>query len=149
MHTIHDTSLAPIEFDLAGCAVDLIRKHLPNGGNVNQQPIDFEAARRERDAGMDRAHQHAERLDMDWPDTAYAFLVRYARANAELEGWQVTNEAKRLGYASPADDRAWGSVYRRAMKEGVIEVCGVGRNPNRHASICPRYRSLIFVGYAA
>lgn len=114
-----------------------------------QIAIDFTAARALRDAGMTQAIQHAERHDDEWPDLAYGFLCRYARSHASFQGWQVTDAADATGYGSPADSRAWGVIYRRALKDGVIVMDGMGRNPHRHASICPRYVSLVFVGDSA
>lgn len=114
-----------------------------------QLPIDFATARAARDAGMNQAIQHAERVDDEWPDLAYGFLYRYALTHELFEGWQVTAEAKRLGYDAPTDSRAWGSIYTKAIRNGVIAMVGTGRNPHRHASICPRYRSLVFAGVPA
>lgn len=122
---------------------------LKQGESMEQSVIDFEAARAERDAGMLQAINHAEDVDQEWPDVAYAFLCRYAAAHEHFEGWQVTQEAQRLGYGSPTTDRAWGSLYVKAQKEGVIAESGSGRNPYRHNSICIRYRSLLFVGVPA
>lgn len=116
---------------------------------MDQAVIDFERARQERDAGMQRSVQKAERIDDEWPEVAYSFLTRYARTHEFFQGWEVTRDAKAMGYGAPTDDRAWGAIYRRALQDGVMVVHGVGRNPNRHASICPRYQSLVYVGGAA
>lgn len=114
-----------------------------------QGAFDFTAARRARDQGMQRAVDAAERHDDAWPDLAYAFLCRYARTHATFEGWHVTDAAKAQGYGSPTSDRAWGSIFTKAQREGVMVQDGAGRNPHRHDSICPRYRSLVFGGTAA
>lgn len=114
-----------------------------------QLAIDFQAARAARDAGMAQAIQHAERIDDEWPDLAYGFLVRFARQNATFCGWECTDLANAMGYGSPSDDRAWGPIYKRALKDGVIRQDGAGKNPHRHLSICPRYASLVFAGVPA
>lgn len=151
---ISDHSLPPLEPDLVGWepVVGAIRKQIAQKREeqtMQQSVLDFTAARAERDAGMNRAHDAAARRDEDWPELAYGFLVRYARTHATFEGWQVTAEAERLGYAAPGTQRAWGRIYVRAMEDGVIVIDGVGRNPQRHNSICPRYRSTVFGGTAA
>lgn len=114
-----------------------------------QLAIDFAAARDARDAGMTQALQRAERIDDEWPELAYGFLVRFAYQNATFCGWQCTDLANAMGFGSPADDRAWGPIYKRAIKAGVIEQSGAGKNPHRHLSICPKYRSLVFAGVPA
>jgi hypothetical protein len=114
-----------------------------------QLTIDFAAARAARDAGMSQDFQHAERVDEDWPDRAYSFLIGYAQTHEFFEGWHVTDAARRIGLGSPTTDKSWGSLYVKAQKEGVMVKCGSGRNPHRHNSICERYRSLVFAGSAA
>lgn len=109
----------------------------------------FAEAVAKRDAGIEQALDAAVRRDDEWADTAYGFLYNYARMHSSFEGWHVTQAADRMGYGSPADSRAWGGIFRRAIREGVMAMDGVGKNPNRHASVCPRYRSLVFGGSAA
>jgi len=116
---------------------------------MNQLAIDFSAARAAADRGMQQALDHAEYIDQEWPDLAYAFLCRYARSHEFFEGWQCTDLANAMGFGSPADDRAWGAIYKRALNTEVIVMDGIGRNPHRHTSVCPRYRSLIFAGVTA
>jgi hypothetical protein len=136
-----------IPFDLDGfhALAEGIRKHTRSGGAV----LDFAQAREARDAGINQAIDHAERIDDEWPDLAYSFLCRYARTHQFFQGWEVTRDATLMGYGAPTDDRAWGALFLKAIRNQVIEISGVGRNPNRHASICPAYRSLVFVGGAA
>lgn len=112
--------------------------------------LDFTAARAARDAGMAQSLSNAERLTDGWGDIAYAFLLIYARHNQSFISEDVSGASKgRADFPQPPTDRAWGSVYRRAVREGVIVQDGVGRSTRRHASICPRWRSLIYVGDVA
>lgn len=114
-----------------------------------QQIFDFTAARAARDAGMTQALEHAERVNDEWPDMAYAFLCRYARGHAEFISETLTNEAIRMGYGSPADARSWGSLFAKAARAGVIQRIGYGVSQRRHCSPTPLWRSLVFVGSAA
>ena len=98
---------------------------------------------RQRDAGMAQALKAAEDRDYEWPALAYGFLCAYAGINEYFEAWHVTEAAKRMGYGSPTNDKAWGAVFRKALQDGVMSIDGMGRNPNRHASACLRYRSLM------
>lgn len=117
---------------------------------MEQQPIDFAAAMAARDAGMQRATEHAEHIDDSWPDTALSFLYRYARAHAEFTVEEMTAEATRLGYGSPADDRAWGSVVRRAAIRSFIRNTHTTRPRLKgHGSPGPVWESLVYVGNAA
>lgn len=115
-----------------------------------QAAIDFEAARRARDEGMSRAQAHAEADVPGWSDTAYGFLLAYARVHERFISEDVSGASKaRRDFPQPPTDRAWGPVYRRAVRDGVIVQDGAGRSARRHASICPRWRSLVFGGSAA
>lgn len=112
-----------------------------------QQVIDFTAAREARDAGMQQSLDHAQAVNPLWGEIAYLFLLRFARCNASFISEDVSDAANAsLTFPAPPTDRAWGSVYRRAIKEGLIVQDGAGRSRRRHASICPRWRSLGYVG---
>jgi len=107
-----------------------------------------------RDEGMMRALDHAERLDDEWPDRAYGFLCRYARAHEYFTIEEMTAEADRLGYGSPADGRAWGGVVRRAAachdSLAIIQNTHTTRPRLKgHGAPGPVWYSLVFVGSAA
>ncbi len=109
----------------------------------------LQQARDARDAGMSRAIQHAERIDDEWPDIAMGFLIRYARTHDLFISEEATAEAERLGYGSPADDRAWGGVFKRAARDGIIARAGFGISKRRHLSPTPLWRSMVFGGVPA
>lgn len=116
---------------------------------MDQQILDFESARIARDEGIAQSFNHAADVDDSWPEAAQGFLYRYALAHEYFDAWEVTNEAQRLGYAPATTDRAWGAIFIKGCRKGWIEQWGSGRNPNRHNSICIRYRSCVFVGVPA
>lgn len=116
---------------------------------MNQLTIDFEQARQLRDAGMQQAINHAERIDDEWPERAYGFLYRFALSHGEFISETLTDEAIQLGYGSPADARAWGAIFAKAARAGVIQRIGYGVSARRHCSPTPLWRSLVFVGSAA
>lgn len=117
---------------------------------MEQPTLDFERARADRDAGMARSLEHAERLTQNWGDLAYTFLLIFARSNASFISEDVSDASKASKtFPQPPTDRAWGQVYRRALKQGIIVQDGSGRSRRRHASICPRWRSLMYVGDVA
>lgn len=109
---------------------------------MNQSAFDWDAARSERDAGMMRAAQHAEELQPKWGELAYDFLCEFAKRHSSFISEDVSDATKGSDFPQPPTDRAWGSVYRRAAKDGLIRLDGLGRSRRRHASVCPRWRSL-------
>lgn len=104
----------------------------------------FQFAESQRDIGMLRAARHAEDVHPNWNDQAYEFLFRFARGRKEFISEDVSDASKRVDFPQPTTDRAWGSVYRRACRNDVIIQVGTGRSRRRHASICPRWGSLVF-----
>lgn len=96
-----------------------------------------------RERGMAQSLEHAEREHFDWADQAYEFLRTYAKGHAEFISEDVSDASKAAGFPQPPTDRAWGMIYRRAIKRGVIIQVGTGRSRRRHASICPRWGSLV------
>ncbi len=111
---------------------------------MNQLPIDFAHAL--RDEGMARALDHAETDCPGWSDTAMAFLKRYAEEHAEFTAFMVT-AASELDRSFPlvSNPRAWGQVYRQAMKMGVIEKTDrFMPHPRRHACPAMVFSSLVY-----
>lgn len=111
--------------------------------------IDFERAKQDRDAGIAQSFDNAKASDDSWPSAAIGFPERFARTHEYFDAWEVTTEAAKLGYAPATTDKAWGAIFIKAVHRGLIEAWGMGRNPRRHASVCIRYRSLVYVGDVA
>lgn len=62
----------------------------------------------------------AERRDETFPRRAYSFLVEFARRrDGPFSGEDVTDAAAEEGVAT-ADARAWGAIFQRAARNGVI-----------------------------
>lgn len=114
-----------------------------------QLAIDFEAARAARDAGMQQALDHATDVNPEWPERAYAFLVEFAKAHSEFISEDVSDASRAASMPQPPTDRAWGAIYRKAIKLGVIIQNGSGRSRRRHNSICPKWASQIYRSKAA
>ena len=107
-----------------------------------------EQARELRDEGMQIATAHADEATPGWSDIAYRFLQSYCRAHEQFISEDVSDASKAWGMSQPPTDRAWGSIYRRAIKESMIVQDGAGRSRRRHASICPMWKSLLYRGAA-
>lgn len=108
---------------------------------MNQLSIDF--AHAEARKGMARALEHAEADCPKWGDVALAFLTQFARTHKTFISEDVSDASKEWGMVQPPSDRAWGAIYRRAIKLDIIVQDGSGRSLRRHGSICPRWRSLV------
>lgn len=141
-----------LDFDLSGfhAVTDHIRKHLPKReGAVEQQAIDFAAARAARDEGIQRSANKAARAAETWPEDAYNFLCRYARTHERFISEELTACADRMGYGAPTSSKAWGAIFQRASREGIIRRDGYGVSLRRHCSPSPMWHSMVYVGGAA
>lgn len=108
------------------------------------QQLTIEQALARADDGMERSMAHAEAACDKWGDLAYSFLESFCRRQRLFISEDVSDASKRWGMVQPPTDRAWGQVYKRAQKAGLIEMDGTGRSRRRHASLCPRWRSRVF-----
>jgi hypothetical protein len=74
----------------------------------------FAEAKRQRDAGMDLAASHAE----DFCEFAYTCLVRIARRqiHCHIDDLLVELDGRR-----PASPNAMGSIWMRAIRNGIIQ----------------------------
>jgi hypothetical protein len=108
---------------------------------VNQPAFDFETARAERDAGIAQAIDHADRIEPAFKDRAYAWIVAYAKDHRRFISEQCTDAAAATGLVSPADSRAWGHPFRKAVRDGVIRKVGFGISTRRHLSPTPLWES--------
>lgn len=106
----------------------------------------FVFAEEQAQRGMTLALEHAERQEPEWGDQAFTFLQDFARRTPTFISEDVSDESKARDFPQPPTDRAWGAIYRRALKRGVITQYGMGRSRRRHGSVCPRWRSKIFEG---
>lgn len=81
-------------------------------------------AQQARDVGMAQAFDHAEAVDSDWPQRAYAHLCAYAATHPQFISHDVTD-----GCPSPTSQKAWGALFAKAAREGLntavklLEVC--------------------------
>lgn len=89
-----------------------------------------EAARKARDDGIGRAVDHADRVHPSWADQAFDVLADYLTIGAIAAGAGFTSEdvrdhADRLALPEPPHLRAWGGVFQRAARGGLIVKSGV------------------------
>ena len=112
---------------------------------MSAQPIDLYAARIARDAGMSAALSHADRVTDGWAEIAAAALLVFARTHARFTAYDFRQAYHAAGKPAPPTDKAFGAVFQRAARDGVIERVGYQPHPERHASPTPVWQSLICV----
>ena len=90
--------------------------------------------------GMERALDHADRVNSDWSSRAMECLREYARSHAYFMVEEVRLLAHSSGLPKPPDPRAWGAVVTKAAKAGIItsdslerSSCRTGHGPSCHA----------------
>lgn len=99
----------------------------------------------DRDEAIARRDQGIERVDRaPWKDRAFAALVRVARHQRELTADDVRAVD---GLEDPHHPNAWGAVFMRAVRTGVIVNTGRTVNsdrPDAHRRRIPVYGSGVF-----
>lgn len=103
-----------------------------------------ERAAQLRDAGMSLARIAQDDKAPEWSGLAYEAILRVARANETVHVDNVLTIFK----LAPHHPNAWGSVWMRAIKAGVIERTGLVRpcltDTGKHKHQYPIYRSRVY-----
>lgn len=104
--------------------------------DVNQ--LALTVARAKADAGREAAGAHADRVIPAWRDLAFAFLELYAMNHQRFTGEDVVDafNADPKGYERPPTDRAWGSIFPRGLRAGVM-VKTKDTEPRRKGNCSP------------
>lgn len=109
---------------------------------------DYAKAVAERNAGMQRATDHAEADHPNWGVLALDYLKAYAATHERFPGWFVTKAASLSKAVPEASGKAWGSIFTKAARQGWIVRDGFDKDPNRHMNPCPVWRSMCYRGQA-
>ena len=90
----------------------------------------------DRDSGIERAAEKAERIEPGWIDAAVGHVLTFA-----LKRWpepflaeDVRAYAEGLGLPQPTDGRAWGHVLKAAAKRGIVTRAGFGASKSSNLS---------------
>lgn len=79
----------------------------------------------------------------DMPEDAYTFLVKFARRH-KVKAWspeQAIGQAVTRGIVFQ-DARAWGPIFERARREGVIKRAGLFSRASSNGSVRPGWVGL-------
>ena len=98
-----------------------------------------------RDSGMAAAGEAQERDAPGWAERAYQAIRIVARRDPEVH----VDDVLAIFREQPAHPNAWGSVWQRAVRDGVISRTGrlrETRDRRKHRHQYPVYQSEIFAG---
>lgn len=103
---------------------------------MSQLSLTLPQARVRRDIGIQRATDHADQEHPRWADAAFDVL-KSAVAIRE-QPFLAEDAIEAIGHAvpEPPDGRAWGGVFQRAARAGVIRK--VGYAPARSSNLSPK-----------
>ena len=100
-----------------------------------------------KEKGMALATGKANRADPGWSDTAEQYLRKFLIlwtckdfTGEEAQQWMLGN-----GLGHPDSSNAWGGVFNRAAKRGLITKTGEYRSsqkPNAHCRMVPVWRKV-------
>lgn len=97
-----------------------------------------------RDEGMASSANHAERDAPGWGERAYQAVCNDRWLLSVWTTGFTMDEARSVVYGNgldkPSEERAWGSVTRRLVRNGVLEPIGFARSPSSHFAPKPTYR---------
>jgi hypothetical protein len=96
-----------------------------------------------RDAGMMTAAEAQERAAPGWAERAYQAIIAVARQRASVH----VDDVLQIFREPPEHPNAWGSVWQKAIRDGVITRSGTVRETQdrrKHRHQYPVYASAIF-----
>jgi hypothetical protein len=109
----------------------------------------FDWATHRRDAGMAEAEFAEVFNNPDFGEAAYAAIRHVARRQCEVH----VDDILRFCKTRPSHPNAWGAVWMRAIKDGVIVRTGRVKpclsDPAKHKHQYPVYQSGLFYGRGA
>ena len=94
----------------------------------------LDTARALGEQGARAALDSTEAADPTFGQRAYDFIVSYIREHGPVPGEAVTLAARVAGITPRRDDRAFGAVYARAIKDKAITVVDTCARVRGHSS---------------
>lgn len=91
-------------------------------------------ARKLGDEAAQAALDGAETVDASFGTRAYAFIVSYIREHGPVAGEAVTLAARCAGIKPAKDDRAFGAIYAKALRNQEIKVVDTTHRVRGHGS---------------
>jgi len=109
---------------------------------MTQPQLNIVFAREERDAGIKRAKDHADRAHDDWSGKVYLLLKDFLKCYSgpfQFEEFRLSITGL---IAEPPHKRAFGAVAARAAREGIITRVGYApvKSVNCHRAFASVWR---------
>ena len=107
---------------------------------MTQLPIDFQAARARRDQGMASSEAHANDDAPGWSDQCFVLLCRFVDERTEpftIEDFRPWAYSR--GLSKPAEERAFGGVTQRAIRQGVMVRVGYKPTASSNGAVRATY----------
>lgn len=101
-----------------------------------QQQIDLFSGVDLRDVGINNALNHANTVYENWQEKAYHFLLNYTKKNNEFMAEDVRLASNGV-IPDPPSNRAWGGIFVKAAKAGLISRKGFRNVKNAKAHCTP------------
>jgi len=98
--------------------------------------LDLFTAQKLRDQGINKALTSANNTFDNWTNRAFDFLRHYIQSNSEFMAEDVREASKGL-IETPPNNRAWGGIFVRAVKSGLIKRKGFKNVKNIKAHCTP------------
>lgn len=93
--------------------------------------LDAIEAESRKQEGMRVAVDHAEKEEPGWAERAYGLLKEFLQETpGEFMAEQVRSYAAMIDFPLPPHARAWGAIFCRAKKEGLIYCTRIGQVSN-------------------
>ena len=96
------------------------------------QQMTLDWARQQGDAGILRAQVRAENAAPDFTRRACAYALTLIATRGPMSGEDIVDACRAAGYCPP-DDRAFGAVFKLALREGA-RVVGLASRRKGHGS---------------
>lgn len=80
-----------------------------------------------------RSLERAEAIAPEFGEKAFTFIVAHVRDNGPVPGESATLAAVKAGI-NPPDARAFGPIYAKALRQGLIHVVGYVPRVRGHGS---------------
>ncbi len=98
--------------------------------------LDLFLGKQLRDIGISQSMENADKQNEKWTFYAYQFLLDYIKLNKEFMAEDVRVASEGIVQVPPSN-RAWGGIFVKAVKSGLIKRKGFMNVKNAKAHCTP------------
>ena len=102
---------------------------------ITSKQLDLFSGQKLRDIGISQSMENADKQCNHWTYHAYQFLLNYIKSNKEFLAEDVRIASEGI-VEEPPSKRAWGGIFVKAVKSGLIKRKGFMnvKNPKAHCT---------------